>query len=70
MKKELKSGILSADKSADGRPTVFLVNVIAVLKTSKPFVLSIGPEHDKTNERDQNIDFCALVFYDRMDNVL
>ena len=31
MKKELKSGILSADKSADGRPTVFLVNVIAVL---------------------------------------
>ena len=31
MKKELKSGILSADKSADGRPTVFLANVIAVL---------------------------------------
>ena len=35
MKKELKSGILSADKSADksadGRPTVFWVNVIAVL---------------------------------------
>ena len=31
MKKELKSGILSADKSADDRPTVFLVNVIAVL---------------------------------------
>ena len=30
MKKELKSGILSADKSADGRPTVFLANVIAV----------------------------------------
>ena len=34
MKKELKSGILSADKSADksadGRLTVFLVNVIAV----------------------------------------
>ena len=30
MKKELKSGILSADKSADGRPTVFWVNVIAV----------------------------------------
>ena len=35
MKKELKSGILSADKSADGRPTVFLVNVIAVY-TSNP----------------------------------
>ena len=37
MKKELKSGILSADKSADlsadGRPTVFWVNVIAVLYT-------------------------------------
>ena len=31
MKKELKSVILSADKSADGRPTVFWVNVIAVL---------------------------------------
>ena len=31
MKKELKSGILSADKSADGRPTVGGVNVIAVL---------------------------------------
>ena len=35
MKKELKSGILSADKSADdrpiNRPTVFWVNVIAVL---------------------------------------
>ena len=36
MKKELKSGILSADKSADdrpiNRPTVFWVNVIAVLQ--------------------------------------
>ena len=32
MKKELKSGILSADKSADGRPTVGRVNVIAVLQ--------------------------------------
>ena len=31
MKKELKSGILSADKSADCRPTVGGVNVIAVL---------------------------------------
>ena len=31
MKKKLKSGILSADKSADGRPTVGGVNVIAVL---------------------------------------
>ena len=31
MKKELKSGILSADKSADGRPTVGGVNVIAIL---------------------------------------
>ena len=29
MKKELKSGILSADKSADCRPTVGGVNVIA-----------------------------------------
>ena len=32
MKKELKSGILSADKSADGRPTVGGANVIAVLR--------------------------------------
>ena len=31
MKKELKSGILSADKSADGRRTVGGVNVIADL---------------------------------------
>ena len=31
MKKELKSGILSADKSADCRPTVGGANVIAVL---------------------------------------
>ena len=31
MKKELKSGILSADKSADCRPTVGEVNVISVL---------------------------------------
>ena len=30
MKKELKSGILSADKSADHRPTVGGVNVITV----------------------------------------
>ena len=30
MKKELKSGILSADKSADCRPTVGGANVIAV----------------------------------------
>ena len=34
MKKELKSGILSADKSADGRPTVGGVNVIAVLHST------------------------------------
>ena len=42
MKKELKSGILSADKSADGRPTVFWVNVIAVLVMKiflRPFFL-------------------------------
>ena len=31
MEKELKSGILSADKSADHRPTVGGVNVFAVL---------------------------------------
>ena len=32
MKNELKSGVLSADKSADCRPNVGGVNVIAVLK--------------------------------------
>ena len=35
MKKELKSGILSADKSADCRPTVGGANVIAVLARRK-----------------------------------
>ena len=34
MKKELKSGVLSADKSADCRPTVGGVNGIAVLVDS------------------------------------
>ena len=34
-KKELKSGTLSADKSADCRPTVGGVNVIAVLRAVK-----------------------------------
>ena len=33
--KELKSGILSADKSADNRPTVGGVNVIAVLQYNR-----------------------------------
>ena len=28
------------------------------------------PVRDKTNKLDQNIDFCVLVFYDRMDNTL
>ena len=41
MKKELKSGILSADKSADGRPTVGGVNVIAVLHVSGMFKMYI-----------------------------
>ena len=36
MKKELKSGILSADKSVDCRPTVGGVNVIAVLARLDP----------------------------------
>ena len=35
MKRELKSGILSADQSADHRPTVGGVNVIAVLNMLK-----------------------------------
>ena len=44
MKKELKSGILSADISADCRPTVGGVNVIAVLSMSRfaqPFLFRI-----------------------------
>ena len=36
MKKELKSGILSADKSADNRPTVGGVHLIAVLTMTLP----------------------------------
>ena len=39
MKKELKSGILSADKSADCRPTVGGVNVIAVLRVAVTVLL-------------------------------
>ena len=43
MKKELKSGILSADKSADGRPTVGGVYVIAVLRLSSiTFIIDIN----------------------------
>ena len=41
MKKELKSGILSADKSADGRPTVGGVNVIAVLLKATILIFSM-----------------------------
>ena len=41
MKKELKSGILSADKSADGRPTVGGVNVIAVLLMPGPIIILV-----------------------------
>ena len=44
MKKELKSGILSADKSADGRPTVGGVNVIAVLKFNAK--VGVGAWHE------------------------
>ena len=52
MKKELKSGILSADKSADGRPTVFLVNVIAV------FVLDlVGNPEDRLSHNTANFIF-------------
>ena len=39
MTKELKSGILSADKSADCRPTVGGVNVIAVIQRKRIFSL-------------------------------
>ena len=50
MKKELKSGILSADKSTDGRPTVGGANVIAVLvshcyNTKDMFCLNISDEY-------------------------
>ena len=30
----------------------------------------IEPVRGKTNKLDQNIDFCVLVFYDRMGNTL
>ena len=52
MKKELKSGILSADKSADGRPTVFLVNVIAVLDLSTPTGMSSTGTYGENCESD------------------
>ena len=42
MKKELKTGILSADKSADGRPTVGGVNVIAVIITMLESYININ----------------------------
>ena len=55
MKKELKSGILSADKSADksadGRPTVGGVNVIAVFadifSTTRLYIYSTTKETRK-----------------------
>ena len=28
------------------------------------------PVRDKTNKMDQHMDFCVLVFFDRMDNAL
>ena len=46
MKKELKSGILSANKSADHRPTVGGVNVIADLETSSHFL-----EHSQNGQQ-------------------
>ena len=46
MKKELKTGILSADKSADGRPTVGGVNVIAVFLFVLPQYYVIAVSND------------------------
>ena len=43
MKKELKSGTLSAHKAADRRPTVGGINVIAVLRF-------LESEREKENE--------------------
>ena len=34
------------------------------------FVFTFEPVRDKTNKLDQNIDFCVLVFSDRMGNTL
>ena len=45
MKKELKSGILSADKSADHRPTVGGANVIAVLHKHVTLTLILRNVH-------------------------
>ena len=53
MKKELKSGILSADKSADCRRTVGGANVIAVLDLN----LSIHNDRVSTNIYDKRDDF-------------
>ena len=55
MKKELKSGILSADKSADCRPTVGGVNVIAV------FVFAYAKSQLSHDAAQYSEDFCFLL---------
>ena len=64
MKKELKSGILSADKSADCRPTVGGVNVIAVLLPFLSpcfFLFFFGGIVKKKNLSHENIDKVSHV---------
>ena len=38
--------------------------------STEDLVRTLEPVRDKTNKLDQNIDFCVLVFYDRMGNTL
>ena len=61
MKKELKSGILSADKSADRRPTVGEVNVIAVnYQLISAFVFSFSKIKFSNNAKFKQINLHIL----------
>ena len=48
------------------------MKTLFVRKLSQDFLAKtpFEPVRDKTNKLDQNIDFCVLVFYDRMGNTL
>ena len=60
MKKELKSGILSADKSADCRATVGGVNVIAVIQ----FEYTL---HQQRLEQVQSAKYLGITISDDLD---
>ena len=45
-------------------------HMVSILPFLELIVIEFEPVRDKTNKMDQNIDFCVLVFYDRMGNTL